>query len=309
MKKIKKLLLPLVALACFNTIACGNTSTTQPTTLPEIEVPEIQYTIEEEIAAGVTANDEKYAVSNVEQRENSPLKGKTIYWLGSSVTYGSASQSESMADYLQALTGCICKKDAVSGTTIFDDNKTTDTGLNSYTRRLTNSKVFDKTEKVDAFVCQISTNDARNDRLTKRGFLTHEDKIEVDDFDLATTIGGIEYIIAYVTSTWGCPVYFYSGSYFGDTGDRKSTNPTGTNYAKLIEDVYAIADKWNSYEDYHVGVIDLYNDEDFNAQASNTYYKWATSDAIHPRRAGYLQWWTPYFEHYLLEESVLNKAF
>lgn len=309
MKKIKKLLLPLVALACFNTIACGNTSTTQPTTLPEIEVPEIQYTIEEEIAAGITANDEKYAVSNVEQRENSPLKGKTIYWLGSSVTYGSASQSESMADYLAALTGCTSKKDAVSGTTIFDDNKTADTGINSYTRRLTNSKVFDKTEKVDAFVCQISTNDARNDRLTKRGFLTHEDKIEVDDFDLATTIGGIEYIIAYVTSTWGCPVYFYSGSYFGDTGDRKSTNPTGTNYAKLIEDVYTIADKWNSYEDYHVGVIDLYNDEDFNAQASNTYYKWATSDAIHPRRAGYLQWWTPYFEHYLLEESVLNKAF
>ena len=309
MKKIKKLLLPLVALACFNTIACGNTSTTQPTTLPEIEVTEIQYTIEEEIAAGITANDEKYAVSNVEQRENSPLKGKTIYWLGSSVTYGSASQSESMADYLAALTGCTSKKDAVSGTTIFDDNKTADTGINSYTRRLTNSKVFDKTEKVDAFVCQISTNDARNDRLTKRGFLTHEDKIEVDDFDLATTIGGIEYIIAYVTSTWGCPVYFYSGSYFGDTGDRKSTNPTGTNYAKLIEDVYAIADKWNSYEDYHVGVIDLYNDEDFNAQASNTYYKWATSDAIHPRRAGYLQWWTPYFEHYLLEESVLNKAF
>ena len=214
-----------------------------------------------------------------------------------------------MADYLAALTGCTSKKDAVSGTTIFDDNKTADTGINSYTRRLTNSKVFDKTEKVDAFVCQKSTNDARNDRLTKRGFLTHEDKIEVDDFDLATTIGGIEYIIAYVTSTWGCPVYFYSGSYFGDTGDRKSTNPTGTNYAKLIEDVYAIADKWNSYEDYHVGVIDLYNDEDFNAQASNTYYKWATSDAIHPRRAGYLQWWTPYFEHYLLEESVLNKAF
>ena len=67
MKKIKKLLLPLVALACFNTIACGNTSTTQPTTLPEIEVTEIQYTIEEEIAAGITANDEKYAVSNVEQ--------------------------------------------------------------------------------------------------------------------------------------------------------------------------------------------------------------------------------------------------
>ena len=133
MKKFTKLLLPLVALTCINVVACGNTTTTTPTTTPEIVVPEIQYTLEEEIVAGVTANDKKYSATNVTQREDSPLKGKTIYWLGSSVTYGSASEGESMADYLQALTGCISKKDAVSGTTIFDDNKTADTGLNSYT--------------------------------------------------------------------------------------------------------------------------------------------------------------------------------
>ena len=306
MKKFTKLLLPLVALTCTQVIACGNTTTITPTTTPEIVVPEIQYTLEEEIVAGVTANDKKYSATNVTQREDSPLKGKTIYWLGSSVTYGSASEGESMADYLQALTGCISKKDAVSGTTIFDDNKTADTGLNSYTRRLKNSKVFDKSEKVDAFVCQISTNDARNDRLTKRGYLTHEDKIEMDDFDLATTLGGIEFIISYVSSTWGCPVYFYSGSYFGDTGDRKSTNPTGTNYAQLIKEVHEVAEKWNAYEDFKVRVIDLYNDEDFNAQASNTYYKWATSDAIHPRRAGYLQWWTPYFENFFIKDLILE---
>jgi len=50
---------------------------------------------------------------------------------------------------------------------------------------------------------------------------------------------------------------------------------------------------------FEVGVIDLFNDEEFNAVASDAYYSWATSDAIHPKKAGYLQWWTPYFESYL----------
>ena len=57
MKKFTKLLLPLVALTCINVVACGNTTTTTPTTTPEIVVPEIQYTLEEEIVTGVTAYD------------------------------------------------------------------------------------------------------------------------------------------------------------------------------------------------------------------------------------------------------------
>ena len=103
-----------------------------------------------------------------------------------------------------------------------------------------------------------------------------------------------------ISITWGCPVYFYSGSYFGDTGTRKSTNPTGTEYAKLVDQVIEIADKYNQFMDFKVGVIDLYNDADFNAVVSDKYYKWVMSDAIHPKAAGYLQWWTPYFESYLV---------
>lgn len=38
-------------------------------------------------------------------------------------------------------------------------------------------------------------------------------------------------------------------------------------------------------------IIDLFNDGDFNKQASDKYYKWATSDPIHPKKAGYLEWW------------------
>ncbi|MBP5242581.1 MAG: hypothetical protein J6Z36_02700 [Clostridia bacterium] len=73
-----------------------------------------------------------------------------------------------MADYLAALTGCVSVKEAVSGTTIYDDGGRGDSGAKSYTRRLKNSTAFDKTATIDAFVCQISTNDCTQDRLNKR---------------------------------------------------------------------------------------------------------------------------------------------
>ncbi len=272
----------------------------------EIEYPETLYTVPEGAGTGA-ANDAIYKTDKVEKREDSPLEGKTIYWLGSSVTYGSASNGQSMADYLAAFTGCISKKDAVSGTTIFDDNKSAATGANSYTRRLVNSAVFDKNEQIDAFVCQISTNDARNDRLNKRGKITEEYVYESDDFDKTTTLGGVEFIIAYVEEVWDCPVYFYSGAYFGDEGLRSGSNPKGSEYAKLVEEVQQIADKFNNIDGFEVGIIDLYNDEEFNAVASDAYYKWATSDAIHPKAAGYLQWWTPYFESYLTYETLIRE--
>lgn len=260
--------------------------------------PKIDYTIDESVlSTDKTANDAEFFASAVSRVEDSPLAGKTIYWLGSSVTYGANSGGESMAEFLAAKTGAKCVKDAVSGTTIFDDGKSKDTGENSYVRRLVNSAKFDEDEHVDAFICQISTNDARNDRLTKRGEIAEgKDRTY---FDTATTLGGVEFIISYVIETWKCPVYLYSGSYFGDAGVRSSSNPTGTNYAKLIEEVKEIAKKWQDFG-YDVDVIDLYNDADFNAQVSDDYYKWCTNDAIHPRRAGYLNWWMPYFEQYLI---------
>ena len=284
-----------------------NSSSLSSSSSAEIVYPEEQYTVSDDVIATSLPNDAIYGVNNVTQRADSPLKDKVIYWLGSSVTYGSASNGQSMADYLSALTGCVSKKDAVSGTTIFDDNASSDTGANSYTRRLVNSKTFDKNEKVDAFVCQISTNDARNDRLNKRGMITDEDVYESKDFNKATTLGGIEFIISYVTETWGCPVYFYSGSYFGDTGTRKNSNPKGSEYSKLVDQVKEIAEKYNNIQGFNVGVIDLYNDAEFNAVASDNYYSWCMSDSIHPKAAGYLQWWTPYFESYLSYEMMKSE--
>ncbi len=74
------------------------------------EVPQIQYTTDDALISQFNANDERFAPENVTMRENSPLKGKKIYWLGSSVTHGASSEQDSMADYLAALTGCISVK-------------------------------------------------------------------------------------------------------------------------------------------------------------------------------------------------------
>lgn len=264
---------------------------------------QIEYTVDEDLVFEADANDTRFYASSVEQTE-SPLEGKLIYWLGSSVTYGASSGGESMADFLAAKTGCISKKEAVSGTTIFDDGKTENTGKKSYTRRMQESDVFSVEERPDFFICQISTNDAWGDRMKNLGQIAPDDKLEQEDFDRSTTLGGVEFIIAYVTDTWGCPIYFYSGAYFGDgyrseINPRASSNPTGTDYGTLVGKVKEIAEKWQKVN-VDVQVIDLFNDPDFNAAVSDAYYLWSTNDAIHPKRAGYLQWWMPYFEHFLL---------
>lgn len=262
----------------------------------------IEYTIDEsDLVSGKDANHDDFSVSNVKRIANSPLEGKTIYWLGSSVTYGASSYGESMVEFLAAKTGAICKKEAVSGTTIFDDGSAGLTGASSYSRRLVNSKVFDTNEHVDAFICQISTNDALASRLDKHGHITDSSAQDKDLFDRATTLGGVEFIISYVLETWGCPVFFYSGSYFGDagSGNRANNDPSGTNYAKLVEDVKKVVEKWQEL-DCDVDIIDMFNDKEFNSAVTDEYYKWCTNDPIHPKRAGYLNWWMPYFEQFLI---------
>lgn len=301
MKTIMKAGITAVA-AVFSLCALGACGEETPP--PAKEDPGVVYAVDESIVGQYNANAPEFYVDRVEKTE-SPLDGKVIYWLGSSVTYGASSGGESMADFLAAKTGCISKKNAVSGTTIFDDNKSDNTGSKSYTRRLTNSTVFLKDEAVDAFICQISTNDAWGDRRVNWGEISGDDVLDEADFDRATTLGGIEYIIAYVSRVWHCPVYFYSGAYFGDKGvdpaPRANENPKGSDYGALVDKVYEIAHKWQ-VAGYDVQVIDLFYDEAFNAAVSDDYYSWATSDPIHPKRVGYLQWWTPYFEHFLTQK-------
>ena len=75
-------------------------------------------------------NAEQYHLENVKPLADSPLAGKQLLFLGSSVTAGDASLGVSMADYIAKLDGCTVIKEAVSGTTLAG------TGKSTYTSRL-----------------------------------------------------------------------------------------------------------------------------------------------------------------------------
>jgi len=149
-------------------------------------------------------NAAQYAPEQVERIADSPLNGKHIIFLGSSVTYGASSKGVSFADYIAARNGCTITKEAVSGTTLVDE------GIGSYISRL---KTLDASQSVDIFVCQLSTNDASQ----KKPLGEIGQSKERDSFDTKTVAGAIEHIIAYARETWNCPVVFYTNSHY-DSG-------------------------------------------------------------------------------------------
>ena len=195
-----------------------------------------------------------------------PLQGKTVVFLGSSVTYGSASQGVSFAEYIAARNDCVSVKEAVSGTTLTD-------GPSSYIRRLKKLE----NPQADLFVCQLSTNDASQNKPL--GTVSGSGK--ASDFDTSTVAGAIEYIIVYARETWNCPVVFYTNPRYDSPA-----------YGRMVELLYRASEKWG------ITVIDMWNDRDFNAitEEQRALYM---ADSIHPTQAGYLEWWTPMMERTL----------
>lgn len=213
-------------------------------------------------------NRDEYSVANSVYDGSYPdLKGKKIIFLGSSVTYGSASKGESFVEYMEKLDGIIPIKEAVSGTTLVDNGK------NSYIRRLKN---LDKNIQADLLVCQLSTNDA-----TKKLPLGEiGDNFDIDYFDADTVAGAIEYVIAYAKQVWNCPVVFFTG-----------TKYNSEQYGKMVDLLLKIQEKWD------IGVIDLWNSEINNIPKEK--YNLYMANGIHPTRAGYRDWWTPEFRKYI----------
>lgn len=186
------------------------------------------------------------------------IEGRTVLFLGSSVTYGSASDGVSFADML-ADYGCRVVKEAVSGTTLVDN------GADSYVARM---QTMDKALKANLFVCQLSTNDAGQGKPL--GSLDGR-------MDTSTIAGAIEFIIDYARKTWGCPVVFY-------TSPRFDSEP----YAQMVELLKKCEAK------YEIGVIDLWSDEAFNDLTAAQRARYM-ADPVHPTREGYREWWLPVF--------------
>ena len=213
-------------------------------------------------------NSDKYAVESVEELPSSPLKGMDILYLGSSVTYGASSLQTAFPEYIAARNGTTFFKEAVSGTTLVD-------GMNSYISRL---EKVDTSRRFDLFVCQLSTNDATQNKPI--GEVAGSD---AQNYDTSTVCGAIEYIIDYVDDTWDCPVVFYTNSYYES------------------EPYFAMVDALGEIQqEYGIGVIDLYSDEEFN-DITNEQRSLYMADDVHPTKAGYLEWWTPRMEEYLYE--------
>lgn len=221
--------------------------------------------------SNLPGNARQYALKQVTSVKNSPLAGKGIAFLGSSVTYGASSKGVSFADYIGVRNNCVIIKEAVSGTTLVDN------GLSSYVSRL---KKLDENAVVDLFVCQLSTNDATQNKPLGAVI----ESMNLEDFDTSTVAGAVEYIIAYAKQTWNCPVIFY-------------TNPqySSKQYEAMVMLLQQIAEKWD------ITVIDMWNDASFNAITEEQRVLYM-ADEIHPTQAGYLEWWTPYIEKYLFEE-------
>ena len=178
------------------------------------------------------------------------LTGKTVFFLGSSVTYGSAAGGVSFADIMAEQLGFTCIKEAVSGTTLADLDDS------SYVARL---KRVDPGLRPDLFICQLSTNDAgRNIPLAEVGT-------------------AIRWILRYARSTFGCPILFYTGTFF-------DSQP----YRDMIHLLYRIR------EEIPFSILDLYHDEEMLSVSKENYQRYMR-DPVHPTLAGYREWWTPKF--------------
>ena len=219
--------------------------------------------------SALEGNGEKYSLDNAAPNADSPIEGKTVLFLGSSVTYGSASSGVSFADYIGKRDGCTVIKSAVSGTTLVES------GINSYVSRL---KKLDA-EKVDLFVCQLSTNDASQ----KKELGKIIESKNLNDFDTKTIAGAIEYIICYSKEKWNCPVIFYTNPHYDSDL-----------YGEMVGILKEAEAKWG------ISVIDMWNDAGLNA-ALNKNTALYMADKIHPTKAGYLEIWTPFMEKTVFE--------
>lgn len=199
------------------------------------------------------------------------------FFLGSSVTYGHANNGSSFVNEISSMLNATCVKEAVSGTTLADN------GANSYVSRMLSN--FDKNAKAEKLIVQLSTNDATQN--ANRG--TISSSMNIEDFDRKTTLGAIEYIIAYARQTWNCGVTFYTNPKYDNAG-----------YASLVTDLYAIREKWG------IGIVDFYNYVDMEELPAQTLSSFM-ADAIHPNALGY-KWMGEVFAEYLRKDFAANHA-
>lgn len=248
-------------------------------------------------------NDDSLNTEFVSQKTSS-LKGKTIGYLGSSITVGFRSENVAFPDYIGKITGSTTVKQAITGGPLAKKEGVRDEV--SYITQMEDN--LTKNENLDALVVQLSTND------TTLGIEMGEvsSSQNKDDYDYSTVIGAMEYIIAYAKEKWNCPVIFYINPYLSDEVIEKFAKENNANideikeayqntYEKMIDALYKVQNKWN------IGVIDMWNNDAFKNIDIDLRSNYYMADIIHPTKAGYLFWYTPYIQAQL-EKELENKS-
>ncbi|MBQ6223065.1 MAG: SGNH/GDSL hydrolase family protein [Solobacterium sp.] len=224
-------------------------------------------------------NHSRYNPENQTVLADSPLKGKTILFLGSSVTQGYASQGISYVDYIEHIDQCNVIKEVMGATTVANIPGMMGEGT-SYNPRL---RKYDHTTAVDAVVIQLSSNDSTAG--SDLGELSNG--FDITQIDDTTFTGGMESLIAYCKQEWNCPVLVYSNPAF-----RGKSLYNSAAYAAMKDKMTTIAEKWD------VDYLNLWDDPDCNAVPDKQFFRWM-SDTVHPTKQGYLEWWTPIFQQRL----------
>ncbi len=221
-------------------------------------------------------NVDEYSVASTDVVENSSLKGKSFFFLGSSVTYGEGAEGEAIADFVRKKHQAEVIKEAVSGTTLmkWDDNPKGKSYVTRFEEYLAKE---DCLSSLDCFVLQLSTNELR--RQDHLGEVTAADVFDDASFDPETSFGAIEHIASLVKQKWDCPILLWSNPNFGNEI-----------YETLVEGAKKIEEKWDS-----IAFLNLYEDEEFNS-ISQEQRKLYMKDTTHPTKAGYKIWWLPKFE-------------
>ena len=223
-------------------------------------------------------NDAKYLPENQTQLANSPLKGKTILSVGSSVSYGNGSGGVSFEDYLEAIDGATVIAVDEGATTIAKRD-----GLDSsFLERL--QRAEDPSWKIDAVILQVSTNDASNN--AGLGELT--DSYDRNTFDLYTTGGGLEYLISYISEKYDAPILIYCSAPF-KTGPIYNAEL----YDDMVQRVKEIVAKWDKKTE--IVFLNQWEDESMRSVSQEEIVHYM-SDPVHPAMAGYLEWWLPGFQ-------------
>lgn len=249
-------------------------------------------------------NSDKYNPEVQTLNADSPIKGKNLLWLGSSVFQGFGSRNTSPALYIDAIDGTTSVIEVKGGTFLASINGEIGGGaggsIDAETSYINRLRTHDATTDpiVDLVVVQLSTNDSKGQCET--GAVSTS--FDPATFDETTTVGSLEAIITYAKETWGARVLVISGSYFEDEMTY-SGGQSAEIYKVMIERCHELDEKWG--DDFTV--LDLWHNDALyeNVTTGDATWRNYMSDAIHPTKKGYLEWWGPYIEEELFD--ILTK--